>query len=216
MKIIDWILNLLYPAKCTYCRKLLNRNELYVCKECENSVPYTKNNCITKGNFFTSCVSPLYYEDMVREALLRYKFYRMTTYSKYFGKLIAECVNEHIDSDIDFITWVPLSKQRLRKRGYDQAQLLAMEVATQLSIPCVPLLRKTRNTSPQSRAGDASKRRTNISGAYIVMDKMSLDGKTILLIDDIVTTGSTLSECARVLGMNGADKVYCATVARKR
>ena len=216
MNIVKWILDILYPPKCTFCRKLLKKDELYICKKCSKELPYTKNGGIFKGNFFTVCVSPLYYENMVRDALLRYKFHRMTVYAEYLGLLIAECAEEYIDSQVDIISWVPLSSQRLRKRGYDQAQLLAQAVSAHLGIECIPTLKKIRNISPQSLAGDAAKRKANISGAYAVIDKEQIEGKRILLIDDIVTTGSTFSECARVLGMNGAERVYCAAAARKR
>ena len=90
-----------------------------------------------KGNFFTACVSPLYYEDSVRESLLRYKFQRMTVYAKPYGELIARCVEEYIEGEVDIISWVPLSKKRLRLRGYDQAQLLAEVISKEIGIPCV-------------------------------------------------------------------------------
>ena len=216
MKLIDFILDLLYPPKCVICQKLLNYHNRYTCTYCEKELPFTKNGGLLKGNFFTACISPLYYEDKVRESLLRYKFYNRTSYAEYYGILIAECVEEYIDSHVDIITWVPLSKKRLRKRGYDQAQLLAEVVSRQLNIPCIPLLHKDRNTKPQSRTGSAEKRKTNISGAYSTRNHEEIRGKTILLIDDIVTTGSTFSECARMLGMTGAEKIYCAAAARKR
>ena len=81
-------------------------------------------------------------------------------------------------------------------------------------MPLTPTLYKRRNTQPQSGTGDAAKRRANITGAYRMKKGADVTGKRILLIDDIVTTGSTLSECARVLGKAGAEQVVCATVAR--
>ena len=216
MKLIDWILDILYPPKCTMCREVLGQKDKHICPKCQKVLPTTKNGGVLKGNFFTVCVSPLYYEDMVREALLRYKFHRMTSYAEFFGTQIAKCAEEYIESEVDIISWVPLSKQRLRKRGYDQAQLLAEIVSQQLGIPCIPVLVKVRNVSPQSKIGDAAKRRSNIAGAYSIIDDETIAGKKILLIDDIVTTGSTFSECARTLGSSGAEKVYCAAAARKR
>ncbi len=216
MKLISYLLDLLFPYKCVFCRRLMDRNDESICPKCKKELPYTENGGILKGNFFTSCVSPLYYENSVREALLRYKFYQLTAYAAPLGKLISECVAEYIDAQVDIISWVPLSKKRLRSRGYDQARLLAETVSEELGIPCVPVLRKKKDTAPQSRTGSAEKRKKNISGAYEVIDKNLIDGKTILLIDDIVTTGSTFAECARTLGRGGADKVYCAAVARKR
>lgn len=216
MKMFDWFLELLFPSKCTFCREILDEKHTDICPKCQKELPYTKNGGLLKGNFFTACISPLYYEEKVRDALLRYKFHRMTVYADCFGSLIAECAEEYIDSHVDIISWVPLSRRRLRKRGYDQARLLAMEVSKRLEIPCVPTLKKTRHTKPQSRTGDMAKRRSNISGAYTAINKEMIEGKRILLIDDIVTTGSTFSECSRILGLAGADRVYCAAAARKR
>ena len=216
MKLVAWLLDLLFPPKCVFCRRLMDRNDVLICPKCQKELPYTENGGILKGNFFTACVSPLYYENDVREALLRYKFYQMTVYAEPFGKLMAECAAEYIDAQVDIISWVPLSKKRLRTRGYDQAQLIAETMGKELGIPCVPVLRKKRHTAPQSRTGSAEKRKKNISGAYEVIDKKVIDGKVILLVDDIVTTGSTFAECARTLGKGGADKVYCAAAARKR
>lgn len=216
MRIFDELLNLLFPAKCPFCREILQRKEDMICPECRKSITWTKNNSKLKGNFFTACVSPLYYEESVRDALLRYKFHRMTAYAVPFGAVLADCISEYIDGQVDIISWVPLSRKRLRSRGYDQAQLLAVEVAKRLGLPCVPVLRKIRHTQPQSRTGSVEKRHANISGAYQVIAPEELRGKSVLLIDDIVTTGSTFSECARMLGMAGAERVYCAAVARKR
>lgn len=216
MKFLNWILDLIYPPKCVLCRKILNTRTKQICSKCEKALPITKNGGVKKGNFFTACVSPLYYENKVREALLRYKFHNMTVYANYFGSLLAGHIEEYIDSHVDIISWVPLSKKRFRNRGYDQAQLLAEVVGEQLNIPYVQVLKKTRHTAPQSRTGSAEKRKSNVSGAYSIIDPKLVAGKRILLIDDIVTTGSTFSECARILGLSGADKIYCAAVARKR
>ena len=91
---------------------------------------------------------------------------------------------------------------------------LAKATAKELGLPLTPTLHKQRNTQPQSRTGDAAKRRANITGAYRMKRGADVTGKRVLLIDDVVTTGATLSECARVLGKAGAEQVVCATVAR--
>ncbi|MDD6503104.1 MAG: ComF family protein [Oscillospiraceae bacterium] len=210
------LLDLLYPPKCAFCGALIPAQRNGICAICEKTLPYTKNGGRQKGNFFTACVSPLYYEEDVRDALLRYKFRHCSGYCRPFGQLVAVCTAENLDQPVDLVSWVPLSSRRLRKRGYDQARLLAEETARRLEKPCVPVLKKTVHTAPQSRTGSAEKRRANISGAYRVTDPALVRGKTILLIDDIVTTGSTFSECARMLGMAGADRVFCASVARSR
>lgn len=187
-----------------------------MCAVCEKNLPYTENGGRQKGDFVALCVSPLYYEGDVREALLRYKFKGTTAYAGVFGRLLANCVREQLAGQYDLISWVPLSSRRLRERGYDQAMLLAMAVALELDDVAAETLRKTADVAPQSETGSPEKRRANISGAYEASDPELIAGKRVLLIDDIVTTGATFSECARTLGFAGAESVVCAAVARSR
>jgi ComF family protein len=210
------ILDLLFPPRCAFCRKLLRRGESGMCAECRISLPYTTGGGKQKGDFIYLCVAPLYYEGSVREALLRYKFNGVTAYARVFGTLLADCVKENLSGEYDLISWVPLSRRRLKERGYDQAMLLAMAMALELDDVAVEVLRKIANVAPQSETGSAEKRRANISGVYEAVDPELVAGKRILLIDDIVTTGSTFSECARTLGLAGAESVVCAAIARSR
>ena len=110
------------------------------------------------------------------------------------------------------LTAVPLGRRRRRKRGYNQAELLARRVAGALHIPYADLLEKVRN-NPAQRKQNARSRRVNVYGAYAVIDDSALWDKTVLLIDDVKTTGATLNECAKMLRMHGAKAVYAATVA---
>ena len=114
------------------------------------------------------------------------------------------------------VCWVPVSKKRRRVRGYDQSELLARVIAKKLSLPLVPALQKHAERGPQSQLKDAAQRRSNASGAFSVLPGADVSGKTLLLIDDIVTTGSTLSECCRVLKGAGAARVACAAFASPR
>lgn len=216
MKLWSALLDLLYPPRCTFCHCFVKSSAVAMCDNCRKNLPYTTNGGRQKADFVTVCVSPLYYEDDVRESLLRYKFHGATGYAKAYAPLIADCIRAHLDQEYDLITWVPLSRKRLHRRGYDQARLLAEAVATELDTMAVGTLKKIRNTAAQSQTGSAEKRRANISGAYRVMNPALVADKRILLIDDIVTTGSTLSECARTLGLAGAERVICAAVARHR
>ena len=150
----------------------------------------------------------------MRESHHRYKFQGSSLYSKSYAPYVADCITAHCAGRYDLITWVPLSKKRLRKRGYDQAKLLAADTAKALGTKAVATLKKAKDTAAQSELGGKDERRANISGAYEILDKALIAEKRILLIDDIATTGSTLSECARCLLMAGAEEVLCATLAR--
>ncbi len=215
-RIFDYILDLIYPRKCVFCGKVLKKSD--ICNECLEKLPYTKGDEVwQKLSFIPKCVSPLFYEDTVRESFLRYKFMGIQSYSVRYGALIAECIENNLDcSGIDVISCVPLSSKRLRKRGYNQAELLAKEISKALSIPYMPLLKKTKDNPAQSGTKNAKERLSNVVGVYSVQSKVSIEGKAVLLVDDIVTTGATLSECARMLRMAGAERVYAATLARQR
>ena len=102
----------------------------------------------------------------------------------------------------------------MRKRGYCQAKLLAKEVSKALDIKCSCLLRKRRHTQPQSTISGLAARKANISGAFCSVNKSGIAGMSILLIDDVITTGATLSECTRMLLMSGARNVSCATLCK--
>ena len=215
------ILDIIFPPRCAFCRGLLKRGESGMCAECAKSLPYTSPSERAGTDFVAACVAPLRYEGAVREALHRYKFQGVTAYAGVFRPdriwLVggpADCIRERLAGEYELISWVPLSSQRLKERGYDQAMLIAMAAALELGDVAVETLRKRKDVAPQSATGSLEKRRANISGAYEVIDPELVEGRRILLIDDIITTGATVSECARTLGMAGAESVVCAALAR--
>jgi len=208
------ILDLLFPPKCVFCSRVLNKSDEGWCDSCTESLPYADNHGKQDGDFFDFCISPLYYTNVVRRSILRYKFKGASHYADVYSKLLAECIRECPDVNYDIISWVPLSSKRERKRGYDQAMLLAMATALELDDIAVETLKKPRDVRAQSELGDKKERCANISGAYEISDIEIISGKRILLIDDVVTTCSTLSECAGVLLSAGAAGVVCAALAR--
>ena len=172
------LLDLLFPPKCVFCGRLLTSGERDFCARCQRELPWLEGpEAEQTGEFFTLCASPLAYRDQVRDSIRRYKFKGRQGYHKAYGRLVAQCVHDHLDGRWDLITWVPLSDQRRRERGYDQAFLLASAAALELG---------------------------------------EVEGKRVLLIDDVITTGATISECARILRTVGAGEVVCATLARAR
>lgn len=216
MKILDGILELLYPTRCVFCRALTGGGSEPVCRKCLKKLPYASGDGQRqKLPFIPLCVSPLYYEGEVRQSLLRYKFHGAAAYSRFYGEILSKCIDEN-EISCDIITWVPLSRRRLRRRGYDQAGLIAAETARRSGADIAALLKKTRDNPPQSGTGSPEKRRANVAGVYRAAAPEAVSGKMILIVDDIVTTGATLSECARVLSAAGAAEIYAATVARTR
>ena len=197
------LLDLLFPPKCVFCGRLLTSGERDFCARCQRELPWLAGpEAEQTGEFFTLCASPLAYRDQVRDSIRRYKFKGRQGYHKAYGRLVAQCV--------------PLSDQRRRERGYDQAFLLASAAALELGEVAVETLRKGRNTEAQSGLDDDAARRANVLGAYTAVDAELVEGKRVLLIDDVITTGATISECARILRTVGAGEVVCATLARAR
>ena len=211
-KLIDWFLDLLYPTKCIVCRKRLSPGIPTICPVCRETLPFASDIHI-KGKCFSDCVSAVRYEGSIREAILRFKFSDAQIYHIAFGELVAERIYEDLYGEFDVLSWVPLAPDRRKERGYDQVELIAENVSDRLRLPLVPLLKKRRGVSAQSLTSSPEERRANIAGAYRVIDPDAVRGKRILLIDDVVTTGATLSECAKTLLEAGADKVLCATLA---
>ena len=210
------LLDLIYPTRCVFCHKFLPPGPVRMCEKCQQDLPFTPDGGHRRGDFFSECVSALYYEGSVREAIHRYKFSGVQAYANVFGTLVAECIYENLEGEYDILSWVPLDPGRRRSRGYDQAELIARFAGKRLLREPVRVLKKKRGVHPQSRTGEPEKRRANIAGAYTVLDPALIRDKRILLIDDIVTTGSTLSECAKTLLLAGADDVRCATLASTR
>ena len=208
------LLELLFPTRCCFCRRLCGKG-LPLCPACAEKypdlAPAAQRQSLTG---LRACCSPLGYGGAVRDALLRYKFRNLVAYAPVFGNFMRKCLDENGIS-CDSITWVPLSRGRLRQRGYDQARLLAEEIAAAEGWPCEALLIKQKELRPQSGMGGREARRRNIAGAYRAADPEQIKGKHILLVDDIVTTGETIKECARTLKAAGAASVTAVTAARK-
>lgn len=213
--LITKLLDLLYPPRCIFCRSLLREGESDACGRCRAVLPVAEGKlCEQTGAFFDRCLSPFYYDGLVRESFHRYKFDGFRWYAPAYGRWMSDCLQDYLNEPLDGVTWAPLSRKRLRKRGYDQARLLAHEAAASLGMEEIPLLEKAVDTPAQSGLEGAARRRANVLGVYGLRPNTDIKGKHLLLVDDIVTTGSTLSECARVLKDGGAERVVCLTLAR--
>lgn len=213
---LDGLQRLLFPPRCTFCRAFLQREEREgVCAACLSRIRFEQRLPLHPGGaLFDVCVSALRYEGDVREAIHRFKFRGRQSYAQVFGRLLAYAVAHQLTEDFDLVTFVPSNRARTRKRGYNHAELLARDAAQRLRKPVAQTLRKTRATKAMFGL-KPSQRRANVLGAFAVSaPQEKLSGRRILLVDDIYTTGATLSECARVLKAAGATHVFAATLAR--
>ena len=170
------------------------------------------------GGVFRPCAPrPLAYRDQVRDSIRRYKFKGRQGYHKAYGRLVAQCVHDHLDGRWDLMhLGAPLRPEEEGAGLRPGRCLLASAAALELGEVAVETLRKGRNTEAQSGLDGDAARRANVLGAYTAVDAELVEGKRVLLIDDVITTGATISECARILRTVGAREVVCATLARAR
>ena len=147
---------------------------------------------------------------------MRYKSGYARSYAQGYGRLLAMKLLQEYPDGFDVLTWVPISALRKFSRGYDQSQLIAQAVGRELGMTPVCTLKKIRNNPRQSRIRGAAQRRANVLGVYQIQEREAVAGKRVLLLDDILTTGATAGECARMLLTAGAKEVHCAVVAAAR
>ncbi len=158
------------------------------------------------------------FEGAIRHAVHRLKYENKTALARPLAALMHDYLRQSSTrfvpvEELTHIVAVPLHARRQRSRGYNQSELLARELSQLVDVPFAQLLVRTRWTTPQvelSRSGRAE----NVKGAFALKENISLKGATILLIDDVYTTGATMGECARVLKNGGAQNVYALTLAR--
>ena len=217
-RLADWAVELLYPRRCTFCRRVLPREQSILCADCRENAPEypfkvydPEKKGKNAGQFLDSFTAVWYYEGDVRRSLHRFKFRRATHLAPKYGAMLAMRLRE--PEAFDILTWVPVSRRRRFRRGYDQCELLARALGRELGMPHRRVLRKHRHTPPQSGLHSLEERRANVLGAFRVCKNVDLRGKRVLLVDDICTTGATLNECARVLLTAGAKEVHGAAVA---
>jgi competence protein ComFC len=234
-KLLQSAVSLLYPPLCTICGKSI-RAGAYLCDQCETkavrivapfcekcSEPFegaitgvfTCANCAHRRIYFDAAVAAYRGRGIVREVIHEFKYGRQIQ----LRYLVASWLHAALDDgrlfgrQFDLIIPVPLHPTRQRERGFNQATLLAELLGAQTSIPVKPLLERTRYTTTQT-ALDRSERMENLHNAFRLRKNADVRGLCVLLVDDVLTTGSTLNECARVLKRAGAFSVHAATAAR--
>ena len=202
MKIFNKILAVLFPQKCLGCKK---ENEI-LCPDCLGKInrpdtPYLNGIHIAAN-----------YQDLVlKKALWMLKYRGVKQLAKPLAKLILERVWKKLETENWLIVPIPLSKNKLRRRGYNQAELIARELSANVR---ADILFKKFHTKSQVEVKDKEERLANIVGSFEIKNHQTIMGKKIILIDDVLTTGATMSEAKKVLKKAGAKKVAGVVVAR--
>lgn len=201
-----------------FCEKCLSKvtfNNGKTCLRCGVALHGEENycgNCAFDKVYFDRAYSPLCYGGGVQQAILSMKYSGFATNAKVFAGYLARCCEQN-RIQFDVVTFVPMTKISQKRRGYNQARLLAESFCDIMKAePPRELLFKVKDTVPQENLGHAE-RKENLIAAFAA--KEDLHGKTVLVIDDVKTTGATLNECAKALKKKGAQKVVCLTVASR-
>jgi len=230
------LLDVFLPPICHICHSFIpNAGTLHICKTCRDSLPLVSSPlcpvcgipfigtgsdhrcsaCLSNPPHFDTARAHFLYEGPIRDLIHSFKYNRKTHLRNPLALMTLEGMSVFlVNQNPHLIIPVPLHRSRLRQRGFNQAVLLGRAISHQLSLPMSPnTLARTRPTEPQIDLS-AAQRQVNVKGAFTVSKPDQVAGKRILLLDDVMTTGSTMNECAKELKKAGADVVIAATIAR--
>lgn len=220
-KAIDTVLKIIYPNRCMGCSVLLNANsDSPLCAQCIKDFEEYKGNrcekcgrimehkgkcidCNSQKRYFDKGYCMAEYKGSLRNAILSFKYGNKLRYADYLGFVLLSYASREISAKYDYITAVPLHSKRLRQRGYNQSELITKAIAEGLDITYSNILVRQKETKPQNSL-NKKQRYENIKGAFEMAKGQNIENKSILIIDDIYTTGATINECCKVLKKNKA------------
>jgi ComF family protein len=240
---LDWLVDWLYPPRCRACSKTIyGRDAEYFCPACWSQVRLVTHplcnrcgrpfpdasgddhhcaGCLTRTPYFVRARAwGCYPRDEIadhplRQVVQKFKYGRKVSLGKPLGRLMAQGCQEFLEAcHIDLIVPVPLHPKRLRWRGFNQSLLLARQVSHRIQVTIDPfILYRNRETTPQTQLTE-DERKKNVRGAFAIAPGKSLEERSVLLVDDVYTSGATVNECSRVLLRGGAKEVCVLTLAR--
>ncbi len=229
------LLNLIFPPKCIFCGKRLSpKTSKYVCAECANELPYCKvynrcrrcgkpvavsdtnmcKDCYKRRHYNTRITSAFVYTDGAKRAIVGFKKEKNAGFANTLSAYVAQMVMSDFGGvDFDVVVSVPPRRKGLSDEHFDQAACLAESVARRLGLTYIPNALVQKGTIRKQSSLSLDARIENVRDKFAVKKQNRIEKKTVLLIDDVCTTGVTLEECAKVLKESGAFRVYAATVA---
>jgi ComF family protein len=232
---IERLFQFFLPPQCHCCEKCLEEGQQGICPDCLSEIHWIEppfcsvcgtpfvskevedhpcGSCLTKKKYFTMARALGYYEGPLREAIHRWKYQGKTHVNSLFGEWMVEGLHRYWDSTFfDLLIPVPLHPKRLKERGFNQSLLLVKELSRKTGIPYrKQILKKSRPTIPQVNL-NGKEREKGVKGSFQIMDGEEVEGKSILMVDDVYTTGATVNECSKVLLTGGAKRVDVFTLA---
>jgi ComF family protein len=242
MKLSEWWnagLDFVFPAECRYCGNFLGDGRVAMfCGQCwQRITPITARTCALCGDLLPDAPAALRlcrhcraqppamdgvaaatrYEAVAKSAIVYFKFHGAAE----LGAPLARVICQHLPPTVDLRAYhgilpVPLHPGRRRARGYNQSEILARAIADEHQLPLLRhALRRVRHTSQQTKILQRHARQVNMRGAFRVMNAAEVNEKALILVDDVVTTGATVNECARMLKQAGAASVLVLAIARR-
>lgn len=212
--IINCLLNLIYSSgfKCIGCGNYVEENDL-LCSHCKKMIKTcNKSFDLKMKDNNIKCYSAFYYSSLGKELVRRLKYKRDFMAGEVISKYMLDTINKY-KVDFDLITFVPCSKATLKKRGYNQSQFLAKNIAECTDIKLIQLLKKTKDTEDQIGL-NGEERWNNLKDCFEITNINYIKDKKILLVDDVITTGATAYYCSKLLEDAGAECVYLCTGAK--
>lgn len=198
-----------FPERCPYCDVVIDP-EQYACDDCKRELPEVPITAYVEGGY--RCTAPFIYKDRFAESVKGFKFANRAQYARPLAFAVVNALScSSVSLDFDYVTCVPMHPEQKINRGYNQSELLAKQCAKLMNIEYIDALEKFKKNKVQHSLKGAE-RRNNVKGVYRALNKEKLKDKRILLIDDIITTGSTLAECAKILRKCGCADIECAVV----
>ena len=229
---LRWLWRLIFPPKCIFCDKIVENDRFAVCENCLPNIAYNRGNrckvcgmpldvvygdmlcanCRRMRHSFQKAYIPLVYKDKVRESILGFKFRGRRARAVTLAAFMLMAIREAAAPWPDCITYVPLHPFRLGTRGYNQSQLLAEALGGMMHVPVISALRKTKHTKPLSKQKRIDRKKA-VKDVFALRKNADIQGKRVLLVDDIFTTGSTIETCSRLIKKGGAREIYVTTAA---
>lgn len=225
---IALIADILLPSRCAGCGRPVSSRMNFLCEDCARAIPFLEGACpvcsgpgpeqggcpVCSGRrwYLDANITVAAYRGVMKSLLRELKFGRLKKLHALLGDLACRTLAERGVS-ADLVTWVPMNSKKRRDRGFNQSELIARVVSKKTGIPCRRLLVERGGTGKQRDLGFRD-RFVNILGRYKTVADPLLSGESVLLVDDIFTTGATINECARQLRNGGAGSVISITMAR--
>ena len=239
-EVLNFVLDFIYPENisCILCDKPIKKVNTYsLCKDCFKELNFIQDGCIKCGKpiiyhslekldlcgcsycfnksfYFDKAISCIEYSDISKSMILGFKYKNKTYMAKYISNIMKEKLDlENIK--FDYITFVPLHKKRMRKRGFNQSEKIAKELSKIINIPILDCIYRKSNTNRLYNL-NRQERKIELKNAFLVKENINYaNGKNILLIDDIFTTGSTVNEISKLLRLNNVNRIFVMTLLTK-